>query len=109
MPSLPPRSQSRRRLEGTTMATISFNAGRVPLIPALNRSVVMKKDGGVSVQFRNRDDLLSHFEDKGLAAGADVFMSITCQCGKAYNYTTRDDVPTLNLVCACGRNLILYG
>lgn len=91
------------------MATISFQAGKVPLIPALNKSAVMKNDGGFSVQFKNKNDFISYFGDKNLTQGNGSYVFISCPCGRNFEFATQEDFPASDIVCSCGRNLLIYG
>jgi len=36
------------------------------------------------------------------------FLSITCDCGKMFEYKTDRDVPCSNVKCDCGAQIILY-
>ena len=37
------------------------------------------------------------------------YVGITCSCGAEYDYATRNDVPSTNVVCPCGRDVLIYG
>lgn len=84
---------------------VSFSASPVPLIPVLNRSIVQR---GTGEYFANKNDLISFIDSKSPTTNDD-YLVINCQCGKQYIYSSGDQIPSSNVVCDCGRNVLIYG
>lgn len=89
-------------------AKVAYIASRVPSFLFDTLPVVQKRGSGSGANFSDKDELIAWVEEVGTAQDADTFMSITCQCGEARVFETRDDVPAVDLACGCGRKLILY-
>ena len=59
--------------------------------------------------------LIEHLEtfDRNLATikitdGQSTYLEIDCECGKIYEYETKEDIPSENVVCECGNEIITY-
>ena len=89
-------------------AAVSYQATRLPLSLA-NISIVQKLDGHQAVNFASKQDFIANIESKNTITDADVHVVITCQCGKVYSYDTAGDVPESNVICGCGRKVLIYG
>jgi hypothetical protein len=85
-------------------SAILFKASQVPLIPAFNQSVIQKN----GQKFTDRDDIVQYIESKNPKSGAPILLEAICQCGRDYSYAVKEDIPESNVVCVCGRNLLIY-
>ena len=74
-----------------------------------NVSVVQKFDGHRALNFASKQDFIATIEAKNTITDADVHVEITCQCGKLYSYDTANDIPASNVICGCGRKVLIYG
>lgn len=80
---------------------VQFIASHIPL----NLSIVQKTTGGC---FKDRADLIAYIDGKASTVTS-PYLVVKCQCGKQYTYSSKDQVPASNVVCDCGRNVIIYG
>jgi len=87
---------------------ISYHASRLPLALA-NMSIVQKYEGDKAINFASKQDFIDHIDSKNTIPDADVHLVISCQCGKVYSYETPEHIPESNVVCECGRKVLIYG
>lgn len=88
---------------------IKFQANNIPLIAQLNTSIVRKRLESGYVNFTNKTDLTDYVDQLYNPPMSDTYLYIVCQCKKEFIYTTKSDVPSSNVICNCGRKVIIYG
>ena len=59
--------------------------------------------------YTDKAELLAFIDSVKAAPEVDGYMRIQCNCGKVFEYATKDEVPAADLTCDCGRKLIIYG
>jgi hypothetical protein len=91
-----------------TKPRISYIASHVP-VGLLNRSIAQHKIDSTNYRnWHNKNELTSYIDTLYNHPQSDTYLAIRCQCGKEYNYVTKNDVPASNVTCECTRKVIEY-
>lgn len=88
---------------------IKYETTVLPLNDQFNLSIVRKRTDVDYINWANKTELTDFVDSLYVPPKSDTYMYIICQCGAEYIYVTKDDVPDTNVVCSCGRNVLIYG
>lgn len=88
---------------------ISYKAGKL-FAPRMDMSVIQKRISKQECRnFNDRQEFVDYVDSIRPSIRADGYVSITCSCGKVYDYANKSEIPPSDLICECGRKLIIYG
>lgn len=88
---------------------ISYRAGKL-FAPLMDTSVVQDRISKNEFRnFNNKKEFTDYVDSIKSSRRVDGYVSIICNCGKTYDYSDKNQVPSSNLICDCGRKLIIYG
>jgi len=72
--------------------------------------LVQKRETKTSTRnYNDKQEFVDFIDSIKPSRRVDIYLMIECSCGKLYEYTNRDEVPSSNLICECKRKLIIYG
>jgi hypothetical protein len=63
----------------------------------------------VTKNFNNKQEFVEFIESIKPSRRVNGYLTIDCSCGKKYEYNNQKEIPSLNLICNCKRELIIYG
>jgi hypothetical protein len=87
---------------------ISYRANKLPFI--LELPIVRKRLTETSNRnFNNKKEFTGFVNAIKPSKRVDGYVGITCSCGHQYDYATKNDVPSTDVVCSCGRDVLIYG
>ena len=72
-------------------------------------SIVQKRDGNTLRNFNDKSELTSFVDSIKPSITVTGYVAVKCSCGHDHEYNTKDDVPAVDVVCTCGRQVITYG
>lgn len=87
---------------------ISYKAGGffAPIdIPVVQKRISKKE----CRNYNDKQEFTDYVDSIKPSVRVDGYISILCSCGKEYDYVDKNEVPSSNLICDCGRRLIIYG
>jgi len=76
-----------------------------PLTLDGNKAIVKQSDGNL---WANKTALTDYIDSLYVPPTSDTYLYVVCQCGTAYTYMLKADVPSSNVTCSCGRKIIEY-
>lgn len=83
---------------------------KVPIDSTLNISIVRKKISKTNyVNWINKSELTTFIDTLYIPPTSDCYMCVTCQCGTDFSYSIKQEIPTHNVTCTCGRKVLEYG
>jgi len=89
---------------------IVYSALKLPVNSIFNISIVQKKiSNSEYVDFVNKLEFTDYVDSLYAPLDVNTYCDITCQCSKKYTYSSKDDVPSDNVICSCGRKVIEFG
>ena len=87
---------------------VSYSATKLPFV--LELSIVRRR---VSVtadrNFNDKAELTAFVDSIRASRRVDGYVGVTCSCGNKFDYATKNDVPSTDVVCSCGRDVLIYG
>ena len=93
-----------------TKPVIKYQAARMPLDTALNSSIAcMQVSSTENRNWNNKAEFTDYVDQLYVPPSSDTYVYIICQCGAEFVYATKADVPSSNVVCDCGRKVLIYG
>lgn len=75
---------------------------------SLNRSIVQKREGKTYRNFKNKKEFTDYIDTIKPSVRVNGCVSVTCSCGKLYEYNTKEDLPSTSFICDCSRQIITY-
>jgi hypothetical protein len=85
---------------------IEYRATKLP--PPLAKPVVQMRDYDSYRNFHNKRELTDYIDSLSASPSVDSYMTLICGCGMGHEFVTKDEIPATNMVCDCGRQLIIY-
>lgn len=87
---------------------IEYKAGRALFGATI--SVVQKRVSKKAYRnYNDKQEFTDYVDSIRPSATVDGYVMILCSCGKEYDYPNKIEIPSSNLICGCGRKLIIYG
>jgi len=87
---------------------IAYTAKRLPFVMEL--PIVRKRLSDRSDRnFNDKAEFVTFVDTIKPSVRVNGYVGIRCSCGAVYDYVTRNDVPSTNVVCPCGRKVLIYG
>ena len=87
---------------------VAYKASKLPFI--LELPIVRKRLSSTSDRnFNDKQEFIAFVSSIKPSRRVDGYVGITCSCGHQYDYATENDVPSTNVVCSCGRDVLIYG
>jgi len=87
---------------------IAYSAKKLPFI--LEMPIIRKRLSENSDRnYNDKSEFTAFVDSIKPSKTVDGYVGITCSCGKIYDYVTKNDVPSSNVVCTCGRDILIYG
>lgn len=77
-----------------------------PLALDNNASLLKKAD---NINWADKTELTDYIDLLYVSPNSDTYLYVKCDCGIDYIYTEKSDVPSDDVTCSCGRNVIKYG
>ncbi len=87
---------------------VAYMANKLPFVlelPIVRRRVSETADRN----FNDKAELTAFVDSIRASVTVDGYVGVTCSCGHQYDYVTKNDVPSTDVVCACGRDVLIYG
>lgn len=87
---------------------IAYAAHTLPMMlefPIIRKRISEKLDRN----FNNKTEFTNYVDSIKASQTVDSYVGITCSCGKKYDYATKNAIPSSNVVCTCGRDILIYG
>ena len=87
---------------------VEYKAGAV--FASGDISVVQKRESKTAYRnYNDKQEFTDYIDSIKASVTVTGYVMIFCSCHKEYDYTTKDEIPSSNLICECGRKLIIYG
>jgi len=87
---------------------VAYRASKLPFV--LEMPIVRKRLSDRSYRnFNDRQEFTDFVSTIKPSKRTDGYVGITCSCGHQYDYITKNDIPSTNVVCSCGRDVLIYG
>ncbi len=87
---------------------VAYMAKKLPFaleLPIVRKRIAQNEERN----FNDKAELVAFIDAIRPSRTVDGYMGVTCSCGKQYDYVTKGDVPSSNVVCTCGRDILIYG
>ena len=85
---------------------IEYRASKLP--PPLAKPVVQMREGTTYRNFHSKQELTDYIDSLSASPSVDGYMTLTCGCGMCHEFVTKGEIPGTNMICDCGRQLIIY-
>jgi len=87
---------------------VEYQANKLPFV--LEMPIVRKRLTNSSDRnFNDKAEFTAFVDSIRPSLRVDGYVGVTCSCGKKYEYAAKNDVPSSNVVCTCGRDVLIYG
>lgn len=87
---------------------VGYKANKLPFV--LELPIVRKRiSTNKGRNFNDKAELTAFIDSIKPSRRVDGYLGITCSCGKQYDYAVKNNVPSSNVVCSCGRDVLIYG
>ncbi len=71
--------------------------------------IVQKRDGSIMRNFDDKLEFTAFVDAINPSVTVTGYVTAKCSCGRNFEYVTKDEVPAVDVVCTCGRQIITYG
>jgi hypothetical protein len=86
---------------------IEYIGSKLP--PPMDPLAVVKKMAKTDYRnWHDKAELTAYVDSLEPGPAVDIYLWVTCGCGKEYEYVTKTDVPAGDVVCTCGKNIFKY-
>ena len=87
---------------------VSYSATRLPFV--LELPIVQKRISETSERnYNDKAELVAFVDSIKASRRVDGYVGVTCSCGNKFDYATKNDVPSTDVICSCGRDVLIYG
>lgn len=70
--------------------------------------VVQKREGQGYRNFKNKAEFINFVDSIRPSRRVTGYVTVKCSCGKSYEYLSKSEIPESNLICDCGRQILIY-
>jgi len=70
--------------------------------------IVRKREGQSYQNFKNKAEFIDFVDSVRPSRRVTGYVTVKCSCGKTYEFSSKDEIPDSNLICDCGRHVLIY-